>query len=69
MATAAAAQLAAGIEKFDSLELQWGEVAWRADITEPPEHVRDGALAVPTGPGLGIELNDAVVRAHLASVR
>ncbi len=69
VATAAAAQFAAGIEKFDSLELQWGEVAWRADITEPPEHVRDGTLAVPTGPGIGIELNDAVVRAHLASVR
>jgi galactonate dehydratase len=69
VATAAAVQLAAGIEKFDSLELQWGEVDWRADITKPPEYVRDGTLTVPTGPGLGIELNDAVVDAHLTSAQ
>ena len=66
VATAAAAHFAAGIENFDSLELQWGQVAWRSDITDPPEQVRAGILEVPTGAGLGIELNDSFVRAHRA---
>ena len=66
VATAAAAQYAAGIENFDSLELQWGQVPWRADITDPPERVRAGILEVPAGPGLGIELNDSLAGKHLA---
>ena len=66
VATAAALQFAAGIENLDSLELQWGQVAWRADITDPPERVRAGIIEVPAGPGLGIELNESLVAAHAA---
>ena len=66
VATAAAVQFAAGIENFDSLELQWGQVAWRAEVTDPPEEIRGGTIEVPTRPGLGIELNDSLVGAHLA---
>lgn len=29
-----------------------------------PEHIDDGTLAIPAGPGLGVELDDAAVRAH-----
>jgi o-succinylbenzoate synthase len=32
-----------------------------ADVTEPPVRCRDGLLALPPGPGLGIELNRDVV--------
>ena len=66
VATAASAQFAVGIENLDSLELQWGQVPWRADITDPPERVRAGILEVPAGPGLGIELNDSLAAVHLA---
>lgn len=66
VATAAAAQFAAGIENLDSLELQWGQVPWRADVTDPPERVRSGMLEVAAGPGLGIELNDRLVAEHPA---
>ena len=66
VATAAALQFAASIENFDSLELQWGQVPWRADITDPPERVRAGIIEVPAGPGLGIELNESLVAAHVA---
>jgi galactonate dehydratase len=65
VATAAALQLSAGIENFDGLELQWGEVDWRGDVVEPPERVENGVIVLPEGPGLGVELNDKL----LADVR
>lgn len=34
-----------------------------ADVTEAPLAVVDGAIPVPTGPGLGIEVDEALVRA------
>ena len=61
VATAAALQLSAGIENFDSLELQWGEVDWRADVVVPSERVENGVMAVPQGPGLGVELNEKLL--------
>jgi len=34
----------------------------------PPERIEDGALLVPTGPGLGIALDEAVVIPHRIDV-
>ena len=67
VSTYASAQLCAGLTNFDSLEYQWGEVDWRPDLVDPPEVFRDGELTVPDGPGLGVTLNDRVVRSHLLS--
>ncbi len=64
VATAASAQLCAGLPNFEILEMQWGEAAWRGDLVDPPERFEDGSIAVPEGPGLGVELNAAVARAH-----
>ncbi|MDE2924483.1 MAG: mandelate racemase/muconate lactonizing enzyme family protein [Acidobacteriota bacterium] len=64
VATAASAQLCAGLPNFEILEMQWGEAAWRGDLIEPPERFENGSIAVPDGPGLGVELNDAVAREH-----
>ena len=50
---------------IDILEYQWGEVEWRGDLISPPERFQNGYLAVPDQPGVGIELNDAVVTQHL----
>ena len=66
VATAAALQFAAGIERFDSLELQWGQVPWRSQLTIPPERIQNGAIKVPEGPGLGIELDDLLVAEQVA---
>jgi hypothetical protein len=46
-------------------KFQWGEVAWRHDILSPPERFENGAIRVSERPGLGVELNEKVVRAHL----
>ncbi len=64
VATAASAQLCAGLPNFEILEMQWGEAAWRGDLVEPPERFENGSIAVPEGPGLGVALNDAVVRQY-----
>ena len=63
--TAATVQACAVLKNFRLLELQWGEAAWRGDLLSPPERFAGGAIEVPDRPGFGVELNDAVVRAHL----
>lgn len=65
VSTAASAQMCAVIDNFRLLEFQWGEASWRRDVVTPPERFENGTLQVSDRPGLGIELNDAVVRAHL----
>ena len=64
VSTFASVQLCAGMPNFDILEYQWGEVDWRGDLVTPPERFESGAIAVPDGPGFGIELNDTLVREH-----
>lgn len=64
IATAASVQLCAGMKNFRILELQWGEVDWRADLIRPAERFHNGAIAVPDAPGLGVTLNEALARQH-----
>jgi galactonate dehydratase len=64
VSTAASVQVCAMLKNFRLLELQWGEVDWRGDVVRPNEIFEQGSIRVPDGPGFGIELNDAVVRAH-----
>jgi galactonate dehydratase len=64
VATAASVQVCAGMANFRILELQWGEVAWRRELVSPFETFVQGQIAVPNQPGLGIELNDRLVRKY-----
>jgi len=64
ISTAANVQVCAVLKNFRLLEFQWGEVAWRSDLVKPQERFESGTLRVPDRPGFGIELNDAVARAH-----
>ena len=64
VATAARVQLCAAMSNFDILEHQWGEVPWRGDLLEPPEHFETGRIGVPDAPGFGVELNASVAREH-----
>jgi galactonate dehydratase len=65
ISTAAATQVCAAIPNFNILERQWTPNTWRGDLVDPPERFVNGAIAVPDGPGIGIELNESVVRKHL----
>jgi galactonate dehydratase len=65
VSTAASVQVGAVLNNFRLLEFQWGEVSWRHDVVTPAERFDNGSIQVPERPGLGIDLNDTVVRAHL----
>ena len=46
------------------LEFDLSENPWRTEIVKEPFRVIDGQIAVPTAPGLGIEVNEDVIRKY-----
>lgn len=46
------------------LEFDLSENPWRTEIVQQPCQVVDGSLTVPAAPGLGIEVNEDVVRRY-----
>lgn len=64
VSTAASVQVCAGMSNFRLLEMQWGEVDWRADLMSPPERFENGSIRVPDAPGFGVTLNDALAAQH-----
>jgi L-alanine-DL-glutamate epimerase-like enolase superfamily enzyme len=66
--TYAAAQWAASIRDYMSLETITGEGGWMDQVLllDGP-YIKDGSIQVTDKPGLGIALNPDVVRAHLAA--
>ena len=66
--TYASAQWASSIRDYISLETITGEGGWMDQVLllDGP-YIKDGFIQVTDKPGLGIELNPDVVRAHLAS--
>ena len=62
VSTLASAQLCAAL--IGMLEYAWGEVPWRASLLRPREEVQDGVLRLSDGPGLGADLDEAVLHEH-----
>jgi D-galactarolactone cycloisomerase len=46
------------------LELDQIESRFREELASKPVVIRDGFAEVPTGPGLGIEINEELVRRY-----
>lgn len=64
--TMACVHLCAAVPNADVLEYHALDVDWWADMLDRSDPIiEDGAIAVPEAPGLGIELDEAVVRDHL----
>ena len=64
----AAAHVCAAVRNLHTMELPYhaDQVDWRWDLVRTAQPlIQDGMFAVPEGPGLGIELDEEVVRAHL----
>ena len=64
VAIAANLHVAASIPNFALLEMKIDDVPWRNDLLTRPISPVDGYFPLPTGPGLGIEINWDIVRAH-----
>lgn len=62
---AASAQIAACLPRLRALEHAWGEVPWRASILTPSEHIEDGMYVLPSGPGLGVVLNQESIQTYV----
>ena len=64
VANAATLQLAACTPNFHILEIMISDVPWRKAITNEDLDYRDGMIAIPDKPGLGLELNEAACAEH-----
>lgn len=67
VATASTAQVISTVPNFYILEFAWGEVDWRAELLQPAERIEDGYLVLSQEPGIGHQLNPALVAAHSRS--
>jgi galactonate dehydratase len=68
VSTAASVQVCAGMKNVNYLELQYGEVDWRADALVPAERFIDGTIQVSDRPGFGMDLNEDLIRSRALSM-
>lgn len=69
VSTLAAVHCAAATENFIALEHHFADVPFWSDLVTgvPAPIIQNGYIAVPDAPGLGIELNEDVVREHIVA--
>jgi D-galactarolactone cycloisomerase len=67
--TAASVQLAAAVDSVPYVELDVRPNPLRDDILRRPLVAQDGVLEVPTGPGLGVELDRDVLERYIVERR
>lgn len=58
VANAATLQLAACLPSFYLLETMSNDVPWRKDVCVEDVQIQDGAMLIPTGPGLGVDIRE-----------
>ncbi len=60
----AAAHVCAGLPNCEILEFDYGDVAWRAELIDPPEQLTNGRMVLSDRPGLGATLNEKTLRKY-----
>jgi L-alanine-DL-glutamate epimerase-like enolase superfamily enzyme len=58
------AAFCAVVPNFRVMEIDIDSVSWRDELFVNPPVIENGELVLPTGPGWGVEVNEAAVRAH-----
>merc|ERR1712139_219562 len=58
------AHFSAAIPNFKVLEVDVDDVPWKDEIVTVVPTLKDGVLQLPSGPGWGVDLNEAVIAAH-----
>jgi galactonate dehydratase len=64
LANIMSAHFCAAIPNFRIMEFDVDEVPWKPKLLTNPYVIENGELLLPTGPGWGTVINEAVVRAH-----
>ena len=52
------------VPNFRVMEIDIDSVAWRDELFINAPTIENGELVIPKGPGWGVEVNEAAVRAH-----
>jgi L-alanine-DL-glutamate epimerase-like enolase superfamily enzyme len=65
MSTHIALHLCATVPNVRILEVDIDDVPWKDDLTGGALQFESGTLAIPSGPGWGLELDEDVARAHV----
>jgi len=64
LATYISAQWCAAIPNVRMLEVDVDDVPWREELTTSVPRIDEGVLAIPAGPGWGVEVNEEILREH-----
>lgn len=64
LATLISVHFAAVVPNLRILEVDVDDVPWKDALVTSPPDIRDGHLVLPTAPGWGADLDEAVLRAH-----
>jgi L-alanine-DL-glutamate epimerase-like enolase superfamily enzyme len=64
LATVISAHFGAIVPNLRILEVDVDDVPWKDELVTPVPEIRDGHLLLPAGPGWGVEVNEAALRAH-----
>lgn len=65
LSTLHSAHLCASVPNVRIMEIDVDDVPWKDDLVDAPPVVRDGHLEIPTRPGWGADLDEAVARKHV----
>ena len=64
LASAISAHFSAAVPNFRIMETDVDSVRWRDEFVQTPPVFENGDYVLPTGPGWGVEVNEAALRAH-----
>ena len=68
LANIMSAHFCAAVPNFRIMEFDVDEVPWKSKLLTNPYRIENGELVLPTGPGWGTVVNEAVVHAHPAKM-
>ncbi|MGE5149440.1 MAG: enolase C-terminal domain-like protein, partial [Rhodospirillaceae bacterium] len=66
LASAISAHFCATVPNFRIMEIDIDSVKWRDEFFTSSPTIEDGDYVLPTGPGWGVEVNEAAVKARPA---
>jgi galactonate dehydratase len=64
LCSAISAHFCAVVPNFRVMEIDIDSISWRDELFINAPVIENGELIIPTGPGWGVEVNEAAVRAH-----
>jgi len=65
LSTLQSAHLCACVPNVRSMEIDVDDVPWKDELVDAPPVIEDGHVVIPTRPGWGADLNEAVARTHV----